>query len=100
MEWNSLGWKCRKQKKIIALLMVICGLMVFCIYVAHMHLANIDDYAMANLAMEAAEMSYKCAVIDYQAQELEAKAAELKLQYEALEAEKQQLLDSLEPAPN
>lgn len=92
MDWNQIGWKCKRQKKFIDFFILTSLALVILIIILTNRLGKIEYIATADMAAEAAVPAHWVDVyrsslrsLNQQISSLEETCAELETQLEALQ---------------
>lgn len=91
MDWNDIGWKCKRQKKLIEFLIVVCIVLIGIIIYLHVTASDIRYNTMADMAAEAATHTYWRDMYDYETRQTEKRIAALDEEYSELVSELESL---------
>lgn len=91
MDWNDIGWKCKRQKKLIDFLILLCIALIGVIIYLHVTISDVRYTTMADMAAEAATHTYWRDMYDYETRQTEKRIANLDEEYAKLEAELESL---------
>jgi len=97
MDWNDIGWKCKRQKKFIDILFVTCIVLAGVIIYLHVTASKIKHTTMADMAAEAAVHTYWRDMYDYDTRQLQKTLNRLDEEYAELASELQALSELENP---
>ena len=93
MDWNDIGWKCKRQKKLIDFLILLCITLIGVIIYLHVTISDVRYTTMADLAAEAAVHTYWRDMNDYEVRKLSRSLEHLNEEYNVLEEQLTELLN-------